>query len=327
MPSRTARDDDASATGRRADTGGSEVVEYREAHRLSAVFPLLYDVLGRAAEESNCIVTLTDAQGRLLWACGQPAELLQAEGVDFVAGTRPTGRSAVPIVDLQVQIHGTEHRSLQVRPRSSAAAPVHDPNTHAILGVVDVSGADGSLSAMTTALVRAAARMAEAELARVQVVTAEEPATAAQDVRIDALGRLVCHVEIDGRARWLSPRHSEIAVILADHPDGLSGDQLAIALYPGDALTSTLRAEVTRLRGVIGPLHSRLYRLTGPVRCDWQRVHEHLAAGRIGDALRDYRGPLLPNSVAPWIVERREQVQLGLRTAVLGSGQPELMVS
>ncbi len=78
-------------------------------------------------------------------------------------------------------------------------------------------------------MVRAAARMAEAELARVQVALTTEAAAGTPAFRIDALGRLECHVEIDGQARWLSPRHSEIAVILADHPDGLSGDQLTIA--------------------------------------------------------------------------------------------------
>jgi hypothetical protein len=327
MPSRRSR-----ADGSTRAAGRSEVVEYRDAHPLSRVFPLLYDVLGRAAEDSKSLVTLSDADGRLLWVCGRPAELLRAEGIDFIEGTTTSDdRSMVidPIghTDAQVQIHAAEHRTTAARPWSCAAAPIHDPLTHAILGVLDVAGGNEIASAMTMGMVRAAARMAEAELARVSVARSAEQPPGFAAVRIDALGRPDCHVEIDGQALRLSPRHSEIIVILADHPGGLSGDQLAIALYPDEVLTSTLRAELTRLRGVLGILDSRPYRLSAPLQCDWQLVLAHLAAGRVGDALRDYRGPLLPDSDAPGVIERRDRLERGLRTAILASAQAELMVA
>ena len=116
-------------------------------------------------------------------------------------------------------------------------------------------------------------------------------------------------------------------MLLAEHPGGMSGDELAMALYSGEVLTSTLRAEMTRLRAVLGVLDSRPYRLTAPVRCDWQSVLAHLTAGRVGDALRAYRGRLLPHSYAPGVIERRERLERSLRTAILASGQPELMVA
>lgn len=263
--------------------------------------------------------------------CGQPEVLLRAEGIDFVEGAAsddpPSGPESTGHLDAQVQIHAAEDRTRQVRPWSCAAAPIHDPLTHAILGVVDVAAGEQIASPMTMGMVRAAARMAEAELVRVGVApfAAQTPGFAA--VRMDALGRPDCQVEIDGHTLQLSPRHSEIAVILADHPEGLSGEQLAIALYPGEGLTSTLRAELTRLRSVLGVLDSRPYRLTAPVRCDWQSVLAQLAAGQVSDALRDYRGPLLPDSDAPGVIERRERLEGGLRTAILASGQSELMVA
>jgi hypothetical protein len=50
-----------------------------------------------------------------------------------------------------------------------------------------------------------------------------------------------------------------------------------------------------------------------------------LDAGRIADALGGYRGPILPASDAPAIVEARETLDYSLRQAVLGSGDPDLL--
>jgi hypothetical protein len=42
-------------------------------------------------------------------------------------------------------------------------------------------------------------------------------------------------------------------------------------------------------------------------------------------ALRAYRGPLLPASVAPGVVRLRESIETSLRQAVLDSHEPDLM--
>ena len=308
-----------------------EVVEYREAHALSRVFPLLYDVFGRATEQSNSLLTLSDAEGRLLWVCGRPEMLRRVEGINFVEDTssddQQTGSDRSGSLNAATQIHAAELRAQRMQPWSCAAAAIHDPLTHAILGVVDLVTVEEIASPMAMGMVRAAARMAEAELALVSVAPFSQQTPGFAVVQIEALGRPDCQVEVDGRTLCLSPRHSEIAVLLADHPAGMSGDELAIALYPGEVLTSTLRAEMTRLRGVLGVLDSRPYRLTAPVRCDWQSVLAHLTAGRVGDALRAYRGPLLPHSYAPGVIDRRERLERSLRMAILASGQPELMVA
>ncbi len=74
-------------------------------------------------------------------------------------------------------------------------------------------------------------------------------------------------------------------------------------------------------------LDSRPYRLIIETECDWHAVLAHLAAGRIRDAVRIYRGPLLPQSQAPGVERRRDEIQRQLRAAILASGQPDLMVS
>ena len=85
---------------------------------------------------------------------------------------------------------------------------------------------------------------------------------------------------------------------------------------------------MVRLRGLLGPdvLASRPYRLTGEVETDWTSVLAHLAAGRVREALRAYKGPLLPGSESPVVVELRDVLEARLRAAVLASGQPDLMV-
>ena len=77
-------------------------------------------------------------------------------------------------------------------------------------------------------------------------------------------------------------------------------------MYAGHVHSSTLRAEMTRLRTLLGPdvLASRPYRLVVDTESDWGSVGAHLAAGRVRDALQAYKGPLLPGSEAPVVVAR-----------------------
>lgn len=319
-----------------------ELDEYRGAHALSQVFPLLYDVLGRAAVDCDCVMAVGDAQGKLLWVSGASGVLRRAEAIHFVegsvwdeshAGTNAPGTALH--LDAAVQIHSVEHFSRLVQPWSCAASPIHDPVTHEILGLVDITGGEDVATPQSLGMVRAAARMAESELARIALEDrvrhrVRQPSLRPGPVlRLRGLGLPDCVAEIGGRAYRLSPRHSEILVMLVDHPDGLSAEELEAEVYPGGAHSSTVRAEVTRLRGLLGAsvLMSRPYRIAVETDCDWKAVATHLAAGRIRDAVRAYRGPLLPHSEAPGVVERREALQWQVRAAVLATDEPDLMVS
>ena len=171
------------------------------------------------------------------------------------------------------------------------------------------------------AMVRAAARMAEAELAR----DAADPARAAAPSRTAAStscssrsGRnesLLTHrpTAAGRHARLrLSPRHSEILLLLASAPRGLSGDELAVLLYEDDGASSTLRAELNRLRGLLGDdvLASRPYRLAASVTGDWLAVEAQLAAGDL--RRRDARLPRARSSRArrrPGVVRLRDELE------------------
>jgi hypothetical protein len=203
-----------------------------------------------------------------------------------------------------------------------SAAPIHDPRTGRLLGAIDVTGGDHLANPHSLALVLATARAAEAHLATIATAAPSGPA-------LSALGRDAAVLSADGHPRPLSRRHSEIVALLCAHPEGLTGEQLALELY-GDELVNpvTLRAELSRLRQALGPLLlSRPYRLRDAVLADFAEILAHLAAGDVAEALRAYRGPLLPRSEAPGIVRLRRLIEGQLRAGVRASGDPRLLAA
>jgi hypothetical protein len=342
------------AAGIKADTSDPPITldrsvlrQYRAEHPLAQIFPLLSDVLGQAAQECDAVMAVADEHGQLLWVSGSAGVLRRAEAISFVegaqwdeahAGTNAPGTALR--LDAPVTIRAAEHFVRPVQRWSCAAAPIHDLTTGRILGVVDVTGGDDIGSPQTSAMIRAAARMAEAELARIAAVRqpwgsatemAMSPlqARAAGGLQLQALGRPDMVLTAAGRPLRLSLRHSEILAVLAAHPGGLSGDELAVMLYPGDVSPATLRAEVVRLRSLLGAevLASRPYRLCSEVTSDWAAVAARLAAGDLAGALRLYPGPLLPHSEAPEVVRLRADLHGWLRALVLADGGQELVVN
>jgi hypothetical protein len=342
------------AAGIKADTSDPPITldrsvlrQYRAEHPLAQIFPLLSDVLGQAAQECDAVMAVADEHGQLLWVSGSTGVLRRAEAISFVegaqwdeahAGTNAPGTALR--LDSPVTIRAAEHFVRPVQRWSCAAAPIHDLATGRILGVVDVTGGDDIGSPQTSAMIRAAARMAEAELARIAAVRqpwgsatamamSRLQAGAAGGLQLQALGRPDMVLTAAGRPLRLSLRHSEILAVLATHPGGLSGDELAVMLYPGDVSPATLRAEVVRLRSLLGAdvLASRPYRLCSEVTSDWAVVAARLAAGDLAGALKLYPGPLLPPSEAPEVVRLRADLHGWLRALVLADGGQELVVN
>lgn len=322
--------------------------DYREAHPLSRVFPMLDDVLGQAARDCDSVMAVSDQQGQLLWVCGSPATLRRAERIGFVEGSNWDERLAgtnAPGLALQlskpVSVTRAEHFRSSVKGWSCAATPIHDPVSGGLLGVLDITGGDSLVVPQTQAMIHAAARLAEAELARELdrqraglELRGQEHSRPASGVMLvlEVLGRSSALLSIDAgsssvsRLR-LSPRHSEILLLLASTPHGLSGDELTVLLYPDDGGSSTLRAELNRLRQLLGGelLSSRPYRLAATVTGDWVGVEGALSAGDVRSAAREYRGPMLPRSVAPGVQRLRDHLDSSLRQAVLTSGEADLM--
>ncbi len=308
------------------DLTDTDLAAYREAHPLARVMPIFRDLLGGLAEDGDHILAVCDATGRLLWVEGHPATLRGAASMNFVpgarwdeahAGTNAPGTALA--VDHALQIFATEHFSHPMQRWTCAAAPIHDPGTGRLLGAIDVTGGDHLANPHSLALLRATAHAAEAYLRGLEEGT-DRPAVA-------ALGRDEALIAVGGKRLRLGRRHSELLVLLTEHPEGRTGDQLGVDLYGDDVNPVTVRAELSRLRRVLGPelLDSRPYRLRAAPEVDLGVVTRLLDRGRVPEAVAAYPGPLLPASDAPGIVRLRLRLETRLRTALLATADRRLL--
>ncbi|MEU8619005.1 GAF domain-containing protein [Streptomyces sp. NPDC048623] len=314
----------------RIELDEEELAGLRDGHPLAAAMPVVRELMGAYARDGEHLLAVCDAAGRLLWVEGHPGTLRKARAMNFVAGARWSETAAgtnapgtAIAVDRPVQVCAAEHFQRPVQGWTCAAAPVHDPYSGRLLGAVDITGGDGLAHPHSLAFVQAVARAAESQLALVSPAPA-----AAGRPRLAALGRDEALLQLPGRRLRLSRRHSEILVILAHRPEGVGGDELLTLLYEDESVTPvTLRAELSRLRGLLGPelLASRPYRLTRAVDADFAAVDRRLASGAVATALGDYAGPLLPASRAPGVVRLRERLAGRLRAALVDRGDPGLL--
>lgn len=329
-----------------------ELEEYRRQHPLATIMPVIKKLLVQPSHDSGLLVAVGDDVGRLLWVDGDPVMQRRAEGMMFVAGAdwseASVGTSApgtALALDRSIQISGAEHFKRSVHPWSCTAVPFHDPDSGAVLGVVDITGTETAVAAHTLSLVEATVAAAQAQL-RIERLTLaaavkDKPrrrnaAAASGHVlyrnSLQLLGRDQALLSIDGRTVSLSARHSEILAILSSHPAGLSAEDLCTQLYPGDGSAVTLRAEMVRLRKVIQELspdavpESRPYRLPVELLPDSGQVLSCLQRGAHRIALEIYKGGLLPRSEAPGVVQLRDRVSHLLREALLSDGSVDSLL-
>jgi hypothetical protein len=146
-----------------------------EALRRSSGLVAVLDEVSRSLEsivaEGDNILVVADAQGRVLWRSGSPAVLHNADRLGFVegahwgegaAGTNAIGTALVS--QRAVQVFSAEHFLRSHHSWTCAGAPIRDPRTGQVLGVVDVSGPAATVHPTTVALVDAVARLAESHL-------------------------------------------------------------------------------------------------------------------------------------------------------------------
>ncbi len=129
-----------------------------------------------------------------------------------------------------------------------------------------------------------------------------------------ALGRERALVSLDGRELELTPRQSEILVILALHRGGLTDEALCAALYPSARVDVTVRAAVCRLRKLLGPVITpRPYQLDANLSADFLDLEQRLTQAHAAAAPEPGAPALLPRSRAPAIVAARERIERALR--------------
>jgi transcriptional regulator of acetoin/glycerol metabolism len=112
----------------------------------NAALPVLND-LRRQTENTGYLVTLCDSLGRIIYLNGDPRTLRMAEKMNFVQGAdwseEKAGTNAIGTclkIAEPIQIFAAEHFCEGVHPWTCSSAPIHDPLTGELLGVIDLTG-------------------------------------------------------------------------------------------------------------------------------------------------------------------------------------------
>jgi hypothetical protein len=325
---------------------GDEASERWARSPLASAEGILRSLLDDVRAEGEQVLLVCDADGTLLWIDGDQRTIDQATGVHLMRGARwseaDAGTNAMGTalaLDHSLQVFSAEHFATPVHGWTCSAAPLHDPLTGELIGVLDLSGPLQTAHPHSLALVTAAARIVEGDLLR----DATARAAAAQEdaqlrgafplavprpgLRVRALGRDRAEVDVsDGQTVTLSRRHSELLVLLALRPEGMSAEEVAIATHGDFGKPVTARAELSRLRRILGRrLLAEPYRLDASPRADFLAAAHLVGAGALAAALDAYPGPLLPRSELPLIVEAREALDHRVRHAVMRSGDADLL--
>lgn len=336
------------------ELASEELEAYRLSHPLASAMDMIRALLlPGSAEDSGVMVVVGDQAGRLLWVEGDLPLRASTGDLGFIAGadwSEDAVGTAAPgtalTVGRTVQVHGAEHYNPLAHAWSCTAAPVRDPETRRVLGVIDVSGGAEAATPQARLLVDATVRAVEAEMHVARLRSRHEtPERRTPPPRRPSPGQATLRVLGRDRARLeaaseqqetvvdLSARHAAILLMLAVHRQGLSAERLTELVYGPDVSPDTLRPEMVRLRKVLersAPQlvpESRPYRLTSPLTIDAQDVLSLLDRGAHRVALTAYRGPVLPDSASPGVAEFRDTVRSALREAILAEASIDVLLA
>ena len=402
------------AAGVAPDQGGAplrmtpnELAGAQERSPLRPAIEVVRSKLSSFDEDARHIVAIANAEANLMWVTGDPQTCERAREMRFQegaawsegdAGTNAVGTALA--LDHPVQIFSAEHVLEAVHPWTCSAAPIHEPGTGKVIGVVDLTAdlrthhphtlplaalaALAAESALQLGSLEVAERLRErwemamrgrrtpsalldrngwviaargmGELPRRLALTVDDAGrtTTLPDGRgcevepMECGGAIVwlrrrsrarpahqrmqllgqdASVELDAGRRERGLRSLELLAVLSMHPEGMTTEQLAQALYGERGKAVTIRAQVHRIRVYLGArsVETHPYRLNLPVDADWAEVGRLVRAGQPREALRIYRGPLLPASDAPEIVETRALLEESLRRSILTTADPDLL--
>lgn len=304
----------------------------RRRHVFHEVLPMLRSRLIDPAVDAGLVVALGDARGRLLWVEARGRTASRAAAMGFAAGAdwseAVMGTSAPALAvraGTAAQVVGAEHFREVVHPWSCSAVPLLDPRSGTVLGVLDVTGDDDAVSPLVLPLLRATATAVQEQLAAQAAPSAPVPAPG---TLLRVTGLRAPRLVTGAGTRELSVRHAELLLLLSLHPEGIGAAELAESLHGTAGAEGTVRAELVRLRRVLGSadvapglrIDSRPYRLHGPLGTDLDRTRAALEAGDVERVLADYHGEVLPASEAPGVRTLRERTRATVRELVLSRG-------
>ncbi|ENU23849.1 hypothetical protein F993_02003 [Acinetobacter proteolyticus] len=269
--------------------------------------------LKHVAEQSAMVLAVGDVGSTIIWTASCTQMRNAAERVHFVAGGQwqeeLVGTNALAL-SLKTRksscVFSNEHYMASVHDWVCYAAPVLDPYSKQVLGVVDLSTTWENHNSLGLLAVERCAAIIQMAVQQLQQ----------QHLYLRTFN--TAQVLINGKSLSLSPRQIEILVILALCPQGLNLENLHQALY-GERKVSlgTLKAEMSHLRDRLGEaLGSRPYRLNIPIEADFLQLEQALDAGYISTALQGYTGIFLAKTESPFLSAWRDCLESRLSHAI-----------
>jgi transcriptional regulator of acetoin/glycerol metabolism len=319
----------------------SEARSLSAGHRLAAVMPALSQLLADESAAGRHLLIVTDKQGEVLWRVGSRQALRLADSLEFVegadwseAGVGTNAISEALVTGGPAQLFSAEHLVRTHHDWACTAAPIRDPFTGEVVGVLDVSGPFESVTPDSLRMVRCGVRLAE-ELLKSAGAPAAGHLTLPEHggLRSTLMLRLLGDspsAELDGGARLpLTLRRAEVLGLLASRTQGWSADELAYRLHGEDGAAAAVRTEMHRIRSILGNLvEPNPYRFSSAVRVvtDASVVAGHLREGRVTEALAAYPAKLLNRSVNLSIELMRDELNEAVGASVRSSGDASLMM-
>jgi hypothetical protein len=141
-------------------------------HPLARRSALIHECLAAISEEADHLIVITDADGVLLSVEGSARlRVRAADHMNFTGGAlwseRGAGTNAIGTAlaaDHAVQVFGPEHFNEAVQRWTCSAAPIHDPDSGRLLGVIDLTGDFSNVHPHSLAVVTATALAVETSL-------------------------------------------------------------------------------------------------------------------------------------------------------------------
>ncbi|MCU4304765.1 transcriptional regulator [Acinetobacter ursingii] len=279
--------------------------------------------LKHVAEQSSMVIAVGDVGSTIIWTAASQQMRSAAERVHFVEGGQwgeemvGTNALALSIKTRQSScVFSNEHYMHSVQDWVCYAAPIIDPHSRQLLGVIDLSTTWTNHNSLG---ILAAERCASI----IQTALQEQQR---QQLYIRAFS--IPQVLFNGKNLVLTPRQIEILSILALCPQGLNLETLHQALY-GERKVSmgTLKAEMSQLRDVLGGmLGSRPYRLLAHVEADFLQAENALDSGYVSSALQLYTGVFLAKTESPFLCAWRDCLESRLSDAIFKAKETDMLL-
>lgn len=236
---------------------------------LDRAMDLCASELRHIADTSSMVLAVADSTSMIRWVESSRQMRNAAEKVHFIQGGQwredyvGTNALALSLRTRQSScVFSNEHYMSSIHDWVCYAAPIHDPCTRQLVGVIDLSTTWKNHNSLGILAAERCAGIIQSALESVQ-----QP-----QLTLRCFGSPQIHYQ--GKYIALTPRQIEIVTILTLCKQGMTLDQLHQALY-GERKVSlgTLKAEMSQLREQLGGLlGSRPYRLLLDVQADRKSV-------------------------------------------------------